>query len=185
MKTMIVTEGPTDMVLLRRLLIDTAAPNDVGIIVGNGRSSAESLARTLLLKNHPVALVVDAETTEDSKVREQELILRESLQQANPGGSSLVVLFKPEIEQLLFEERALAEELFQQRLSDEQWVKSRFAPKEVVTELLRGEAPGMPMRHRLVALLDRLGPPEMNRLRSSPNLQRLHDFICSNTAAAA
>jgi hypothetical protein len=85
MKPYIVVEGKSDAAALKRFL-PPAIKAKCRFIVGKGRSSAISDARTLLvLSKEPVALVVDADTNDPSQLKKQKTTLRQLLQSAAAG----------------------------------------------------------------------------------------------------
>ncbi len=75
-------------------------PRNVDIIEAGGRSSAISLARSILItKNAPIALVIDADTLNPHKIEEQAQFVYE-ITNHNPVDSMLKVFMpKPNLEQ--------------------------------------------------------------------------------------
>lgn len=70
----IVTEGQSDKLLLTKLLQVLGRDEDVEIVVANGKKDVPSFARSLgLFENAPVLAVIDADTTDPTLIREQEL----------------------------------------------------------------------------------------------------------------
>jgi|GEM_PF-3895161 len=70
----IVTEGQSDKLLLLEALRRFEDKIDVEIVVANGKKDVPSFARSLgLFENAPVLAVMDADTTDPSLVRKQEL----------------------------------------------------------------------------------------------------------------
>src|SRR2546423_11003177 len=101
MKAQIVTEGETDRVLLTHLLRIAAAEADFEVRAAGGRSAAISLAKSLLRRAAPaVALVVDADTVDDRRIREEYSLLRDSMTEATASSQRpyAVILMVPEIE---------------------------------------------------------------------------------------
>jgi len=97
----IVVEGSDDASILRRIL-PTAVKAKCGFVVAKGRSAAISDARTLLvLSKEPVALVVDADTTDNFEVEKQEATLRELLYSASAGIKCDVFLAVPSLTAIL------------------------------------------------------------------------------------
>ena len=61
-RTYVVTEGDTDVAVLKRVLPEGIVASAEFVPAGGGMDSARSLARSLLAsRQRPVALVVDAE----------------------------------------------------------------------------------------------------------------------------
>lgn len=181
MKAVIITEGRTDQLLLERLLESLALPKQqYQVMAAAGQSSAESLARTYLAdSDFPVALVLDADTTEEERVREQELILNESLRSVGPSRPFLVLLAKPEVAECLFEDRATAEALFGKALTDEQWTRAQFQPYRVARELVYG--PNV-KTWSPSELIQSLNASALARVAQSPLIARLRDFIIEATS---
>jgi hypothetical protein len=102
-KVYLITEGATDEVILKKLLPAKILTN-VQFVIGQGRYSAQSLARSILAaRKMPVALVLDADTTQPEAIQEQYDFLHEALGQAAAGTPFGIFLAKPEIEILLLE----------------------------------------------------------------------------------
>jgi hypothetical protein len=94
----VVVEGVTD----KRLIEEKwkSKPRNVKIVEAGGRSSAISLARSILItRNVPIALVVDADTDNERKIEEQEQFIYE-ITKTSPLDSMLRVFMpKPTLEQ--------------------------------------------------------------------------------------
>lgn len=94
-KAYVITEGPFDAEILKQLL-SAKVLRDTEFVVAHGRYGAQSVARTLLATRHiPVALVVDADTTDEARIAEQKDFLEELLRQASSGTRFQVFLIKP------------------------------------------------------------------------------------------
>ncbi|MBO9195041.1 hypothetical protein J5277_13100 [Rhizobium sp. 16-449-1b] len=73
MERYIVVEGKLDAELIDQFIPDGMVET-VGIAIAGGKSAALPLANSIALAQRvPVALVVDADTEEDDRIREQEL----------------------------------------------------------------------------------------------------------------
>jgi hypothetical protein len=96
----VVVESSRDASILRRFL-PTAVKAKCGFVVAQGRSAAISDARTLLvLSKEPVALVVDADTTNISEIKKQEATLRKLLHSASAGIKCDVFLAVPSLTEI-------------------------------------------------------------------------------------
>lgn len=184
MKSVIITEGRADQLLLERLLESLELPKQLyQVVAAGGRSSAESLARTYLAdSDYSVALVLDADTNDEERVREQELILDESLRSVGPSRPFLVLLAKPEIAVCLFEDRTTAEDLFGKALADEQWTRAQFQPYRVARELVSGPN-GTPCG--AAEWVQCLNSSALARAARSPLITRLRDFVLETTSPVA
>jgi 5S rRNA maturation endonuclease (ribonuclease M5) len=68
-KAYIVVEGPTDAAILRKIL-PSESLQQVKFIDGEGKYSAVSMARKLLMTEQiPTVLVIDADTDQESVIR--------------------------------------------------------------------------------------------------------------------
>lgn len=102
-KAYLVTEGQTDADILKKLLPGNIV-RDTEFVVGAGLYSAQSLARSLLaVKQSPVALVLDAETTDKGAIQEKEEFYREALRQASSSVKFEVFLAEPEVETFFYQ----------------------------------------------------------------------------------
>lgn len=73
MKHYLVVEGHSDKTLLQALLPE-GSEEDVQIVVAGGKSSALQLANSLSVsRRSPVALVIDADTRNEDRIREDQL----------------------------------------------------------------------------------------------------------------
>ena len=113
MNVYIVTEGADDEAILKAILSDpTKNQNNYRIVSAGGKSSAESYARSLLATGKgPVALVVDADTTEEWRSNELQRALDRSLSEVASGSDFKVIVIRPEIESLLFLNRELLSDI--------------------------------------------------------------------------
>jgi hypothetical protein len=71
-RTYLVTEGETDVAILKRVLPERIVETIQFVPAGGGIDTARSLARSLLAsRQRPVALVVDADTSDQLAVQER------------------------------------------------------------------------------------------------------------------
>lgn len=120
-----VAEGKRDAHRLRAIL----KPHGIDarhIINGGGKGAAISGARTILaLKHHPVVLVLDADTTNETEIREERERLQELLSSASGGSDCRAFLAVPTLDSIRpgsREENALANEIveFVQGVTEQQ-----------------------------------------------------------------
>jgi hypothetical protein len=140
MPCIIVTEGPTDQTIIEQLLRPEFEPGggDYQIAVAGGRSAADSLARSyLMVRPDPVALFVDADTSDPDAVEERRLFLNESLGQVATSDRFRVILAVPEVEALLFSDRPLLEAMAGQEVGEGLWTEGKFRPREVLRSLIQ------------------------------------------------
>ena len=178
----VITEGETDRLLLAHLLQGLEPDEELEVRSAGGRSSAVSLARSFLISTpSPVALVIDADTTDEGRIREQESIFTEPLQQVASQDRFRVILAVPEIEACLFPDKATAERVFGRPLSRDDWTRAHFEPKRVLLTLVNGgkskTAPAALQR-----ILSTIDPAS---LRKAPLIRELEEFIAVNRASRA
>ncbi len=168
MEKIIITEGAFDcklltMVLPMDLLINTRIRN------AGGYSSALSLARTFLEEDFEkekfVFLVVDADTTDQLKIKEKQAFINNYI--GNFENFSLTV-FEPQIEVLLFESKALIEKVSNRSISNYDVSLGKYNPSEafkhleiqlnpdILKELNEDDKSLMRNNHQLISLMQAL-----------------------------
>lgn len=179
-KVYLITEGQFDQELLRKLLPEEAIQN-TEFIVGNGRYSAQSLARSILAAARmPVALVLDADTIESSAVQEQRDFLEEALGQASAGIPFEIFLAVPELEVLLVESPDFLRNLSSRDYSSDELELARLSPKRFLRQIIGGRDRKQIMRE-IVRKLDRRA---ISALREHPLLKGLSEFLSSTLQPA-
>lgn len=127
-KIYVVTEGKSDIELLKKVLPKNIT-RFVVFVVGEGSSSALSLASTIIaVRRQPVALILDADTQDESAIEEKSGLLCALLRKAASGVPFKVLIAKPEIEAIFFQDKSLIERVVKRKLSDAEWQYARFAP---------------------------------------------------------
>jgi hypothetical protein len=138
MTSHIVTEGPRDVALLRELLAPEREKYRVDFFSAGAKSAADSLARSILLVRHePVILVVDADSTDPSLVKEQQDYFTASLREVAPPDMWRVCLAIPEVEICFFDDIDFLQQLLGVQLTEEERARSKFQPKQVLESLFR------------------------------------------------
>jgi hypothetical protein len=172
-KCYVVAEGPTDVTVLSALL-DVVPSSAIKIVSAGGKSSAVSLASTLLAtRPASVALVADADTTVPQRVGEAQIELEDLLATVASRQRFGVFLAVPSLEVCLFEDQAGLENEFGCTLSAEAIMQSRYEPKAVLEELSR--ARNQPYDSAAQASL--LGQLDLDRLRQAPFMRVLLQFV--------
>lgn len=129
-KAYIVVEGPSDAAILKSVLPPESL-QQVKFINGEGKHSAVSMARKLLMTEHiPTALIVDADTDHESMIREQQQDLDYLLRQAADGTSFQILFAVPDITNLFFQDRAFLEQLLGKTFTDLEWQLARRQPQQ-------------------------------------------------------
>jgi hypothetical protein len=180
-KCYVVVEGETDAAILSRVLADQLHSGEVEIKVGQGRSSAVSLARTMLVSRREAltALVLDADSTDRERVGEMEAELEGSLADVSRRERFGLFLLVPSIEACLFQDVDGLEDFFGSDFSSEEVVQSRYDPKSVIQTKLdeRGEKYKGPT---IQAILDRV---DIQQLRNAAGIQDLLLFVAKSAEA--
>lgn len=153
MRAFIVTEGPFDAQLLHRLLPSDLLEN-VQIAVAGGKVAAARLSESLLRTHRaPVALVIDADTTEPHRVDALRKRYRDLLASKAPGAPFDVFLAVPELEAVFFTDPHRLARTLGARIEPGEVEAARRRPKEVLGRLL-GRSPLVGRPEDLVERLD-------------------------------
>ncbi len=169
MKTVVVTEEESDVLLLRALIGEGS--NTVEFVKSGGWSAADSLARSYLVDGqHDVALVVDADTYDPSAVEARRRFLTHSLASVALRTRWQVFVIAPEIEALLFADRHTLEELIGRAVSDSEFQEGRFEPKQVLRRLLPGQKWAWFFQERLPQV-------DLTPLQNQKEIEHLRRFL--------
>ncbi|HLM73510.1 MAG TPA: hypothetical protein VK459_12485 [Polyangiaceae bacterium] len=135
----IVTEGKLDAEIVRKLLEPEIRSSDrrIHFTCAGGWSLAESTARSILaVRQEPVALIVNADSSRIDRIEERRRFLEESLREVATGAVFHVVLFVPEIEVLFFHPDVISQLLgTSKELSDAERTRAEYEPKRVLESL--------------------------------------------------
>ncbi|MBI4815378.1 MAG: hypothetical protein HY791_03935 [Deltaproteobacteria bacterium] len=172
MTPLIVTEGTQDAELLYWVL-DAERPLGLKIQPAGGKSSAESLARSALMRRRsPVALVVDADTFDSRRVDEQKRFIK-SLLPHELAEMHCLVQVVPALQVLLFRQPTALSLALGTPPSEDDLREGLYRPREMLRELGR--------RHfgddRWGILMPRLRSQSAVELRNEPEMQQLIAFI--------
>ena len=177
----VVVEGEMDAAILSRVFADQVNTGEVEVKIGRGRSSAVSLARTMLVLRPEslTALVLDADSTDQERTGEMEAELEGSLADVSRRERFGVFLLVPTIEACLFRDLDGLNGYFGSELSAEQLVQSRYDPKSVLKSKLgeRGEDYDGRTLHAILDALD------SRRFREAAGIQDLLSFVNKTVTA--
>ncbi len=172
MKLLVLVEGPLDQKILELLLGDLAANHPLRLANAGGHNAARPLARKHMVIHHePVALVLDADTQDESRVRAQQRELEDYLRWGASGVPFCVLQFVPAIEVIFFECPEPLERILGRRLPEETKVAGRFAPRQLL-ESLAGSS-----FQNTSDLLKRLDENDLQKLRSHATIESLREFV--------
>ncbi len=169
MRTVVVTEGESDILLLKSLLGKTDASTE--FVKSGGWSAADSLSRSYLIDGrHDVVLVVDADSYDPTAIRERKRFLEYSLSSVALRTRWEVIVVAPEIEVLLFKDRLLLEQLVKQPVSQAVFEQGKFEPNKILMRLLSGQS-------RSDFFQNRLPKFDLTPLRKQEEIVSLQRFL--------
>ncbi len=129
MTTYVVTEGRSGVAVLLPL-IEAAKISDFHALAAGGKSAATSLARSISIsRQSPVAVIVDADTSDAASIREQQLIFRDLTNASSLQGPCRLFLAIPTLEEALFPDAKTFEKIYYLHLTDGQ--RHRFLQDKI------------------------------------------------------
>ena len=177
-KAFIVTEGECDHKILKALLPAPITEN-VEFVAGTWRSSAISIARSILVAKYvPVALVLNTDTTDPSAIQEDRDYLRMSLAEASSGTRFGIFLSVPEIETLFFEDWDFVGQQIgkhKQAFTHFELEYAQLQPRKFLFSQLED----IPYPQALTQLLARMDERTIERIRQHPLVRDLNNFLVS------
>jgi hypothetical protein len=184
MNCRIITEGEADRLILDCLLEAVLPKQEFQTLSAGGRSSAVSLARSVLATQpHNVALVVDADTFDPTEVAVRKRRINEALGEVADPARFLVTIVVPEVEALLFPTADLASQVFGRQISPAEYNEILKHPQQALNASLPGQETYFSRLQRLLARVD------AKALSAAPTIQMVSTFIksghTSETALAA
>lgn len=172
-KACVITEGQTDIDILKRVL-PPRLTTDVEFVAGGGWSGAQSSAVTILAKRQiPVALIIDADTNDEQAIQEKLDVSRWSLNQAAAQVPFDVFLAIPQIEAVFFQDRPFLEDVTNRRFSDLEWKLMKLQPKELFADSPKEKS------RLLQNILGRLNQDSIKTLQTHPLIKSLISFLSS------
>lgn len=101
MKRYVVTEGPSDVARIEEIL-RSASLADVNVVSAGGKSSVVSFAKSIAIsRDAAVAVVMDAETSQETLIREQEANFDDLMRSVSPSARVQLFLAIPNLEDAL------------------------------------------------------------------------------------
>lgn len=177
-KAFIITEGKSDIEILKALL-PAHSLVDVECISGTERSSAISLARTILLSDRiPVALILDADTTNRSAIRQENAFLQMSLAEVSYGIQYAFFLAVPEIEIVFLEDWDFVGQQIGKQKQEFTHFELEYAQLQP-RKFLFSQLEDMPYPEALTQLLARMDERTIERIRQNPLVRDLNAFLLS------
>lgn len=167
----VVVEGESDRELFLRILRDPTVVQEVQFHVARGKHEARPWARRIQRERHePVLLVVDADTDDENKAREEEREYTAYLGYSSGGVPYHVAVLVPEAEVLLFKVPGLVPRLVGS-VSPELLEVARSAPRKAIDVLFKRT--GTSLRE----LFTKLTEEDLEQIRSLPEVARAREFL--------
>ncbi|MGH1395509.1 MAG: hypothetical protein ACRAVC_15970 [Trichormus sp.] len=168
-----ITVGNKDKGILQKLLPKNLT-QEIQFIAGESSYGARSLASSLLAtRNTPVALVLNADTDNESQIWERHDLINYALNQASPGIPYQIFFAVPEIEIIFLQDKSLIEKIAQRQFNDLEWQLAQSKPREFL-EILFGKGEQIN-----TILFDNMTDEEITILQQHPLIQAIMDFIAS------
>ncbi|MBO0698879.1 MAG: DUF4276 family protein [Zavarzinella sp.] len=169
----IFVEGPTDAEFLRRILPPEVL-TDAEIITAGGSSGVASLARSVLVRRKtPIAVVMDADSTDPSVVQEQQESVEDLIQAADASIPVKVVTAVPEIDAWLLAAPEAIERALGEPVPDEFAPLAKRDPRGVLTQLAERNEKKWDLK-RAISLLE---THDIDRIRALPEVNELSTFL--------
>jgi hypothetical protein len=186
MKYHVITEGTTDVAVLKALLWRSISAAKATVAVdfeaAGGWSAAEALARSILaIDREPVALVIDSDTTSPQQIEERRAVTAGLLGLYAPPSQWVVVVMVPMIEAIFFKDPAFLASVLglKAKVSPAILHRAKFEPKPALDELIRAARCSFP------DFLTRIRNAEVNPLLDSPEIESLCAFLGLQAPAPA
>jgi hypothetical protein len=167
---------------------------DVRVVESSTRSGAIGTGIGLLSPSNcqPAVVVLDSDTLEEAPLAEQRSTVEHLLTTAWSGAPYRLVLAVPQVEAVLFHDRAGLERALGRRITDEDAFEGRFRPKAVFRRLagegaehaapyVEEDADGNAVlrdeiEERALAVIDRLDEAALARMAKHPIIREIVDF---------
>jgi hypothetical protein len=169
MSVFVIVDNAPAARVVERVLADPR----VEVVNAKERSTAMMKARSVLLREvEPTVLLLDSDSLEERAIVEDQLEIGGYLQRSSRGLPNRLVLAVPQVESILFADRAGLEKALERRIADEDFFEARFRPKAVFYRLLGGGAEACALR-----VIDRLDESALKRMASHPAIREIQEFV--------
>lgn len=169
----IFVEDEVDVAILKKLLLRNLIKS-VDILAGGSVYGAESLAVSFLAKRRrPTALVLDADTNDENLIYERYDTARLLLDQVSGYTPYEVLIAKPSIEAVFFQDQALLEVFTHHKFTELDWRLAKLQPQAILAKEPNGKLP------RVQKLLNSLNKEAIEKMRQHPLIQALINFLSS------
>ncbi|MEH2001416.1 MAG: hypothetical protein V7L00_22180 [Nostoc sp.] len=168
-----ITESNRDVEILQRLLPKHLS-QDIKFIAGETPYRARSLGTSLLASHKtPVALVLDADTDNESQICEKRDLINYVLRQVSSGTPFQVFLGVPQLEIVFLHNKSLIEKIAQRQFNDLEWQLSQSKPKNFL-ETVFGNNQQINTR-----IFRNINDEEIKILQQHPLIQEIITFLSS------
>jgi hypothetical protein len=173
MKLVIIVEGQVAEYILQKLL-PSRILEQVNILVGGGRSNAESLAKTILVtRKQSVVLIRDTDTLNEKLIQDQLAFADWYFSQSVGDIPYKVILARPEIEIIFFQYRDILEKLLQYQFTDMEWELALAQPSKVLRSLTGEDNKIL----SIDSIVNKLNADTLELLNKHPIIQELIQFV--------
>jgi hypothetical protein len=175
-KTSIVVEGQTDVLLLRKVLLERELA-ELRFFATEGRISLSTVARNIIVEEgFPVFVIMDANTLDERSAEEARLDTLATIRYVAGTIPIDAYAFVPEMEVVCFQSPSVLERALGRRIADIDVQKGLSEPRRTLEALLRKFA----VNRTLTQFLDDLDEMSLHELRESKQMRgfidRLHRF---------
>jgi hypothetical protein len=173
MNIQVVVAGPVGARILGRVLRDSGA--DWAMIrEAEDRSDAIIYASTLLSAAYDLTtvLVLDADTLEDAPLQEQRSRVEHLVRPSSVGMRFRLVLSIPQVEAVLFSDRAGLERALGRKIADDDFFEARFRPKTVFERVVGNDD----TEAKALAVIDALDEAALARMARHPIIREIVEF---------
>lgn len=175
----IIAEGYSDVTILKKILPQTLL-KEVEIIAAGGKASAQSLARSLVVRRQvPVAIVADADSIDTRIATQQTQEMTNMIESVAINTPVKVILSVPAIESIFFDDLALLSKLIGYELPEDTINQAKTQPGLVLQNLLSQSNIKVNKKNGFDALLNRLTEQDIKILQLTPVMQELIEFLQS------
>jgi len=168
----IVISGAPGRRLVERVL-RSAGRGAFDVVEGGDPADAVELARTLLSRGEPVALVLDAGTADEGAAEAQREEVDDELRGAAGSTPFRVVMAAPRAERLLFADRDGFQRALGREISDRSAWAARSDPRGMLARLLEGED----VDAGAIGIVERLDDEALTEIARHPAFAEIIDLL--------
>ena len=179
-KPAIVTESAPDARFLRWALGEAA--ERAAFYVGGGKSAADSLGRSIVIRDRrPTAVVLDADQVDPEEVASERDFYEYSLASVAARTPTLLLLAVPTLEAVAFADPDLLERVAGRKLGEPERIRAEYDARKALDDLLGGDRVRPPL-DRFVDAAAAFDPAPVQR---HDLIRRLRDFVRAPAGAVA